>query len=196
MSKQVDFYYDFGSPAAYLAWTQLPAICAKHDAALNYEPILLGGVFKAVESNTPVAVKPKGEWMFDDMTRFANRYGVPFVKNPYFIINTLPIMRGAIWAKREGAIEPYNKAMFEAVWTAGRDLGDPDEIKAVVVEAGLDADAMADAIQQPEIKQDLIASTENGVERGIFGAPTMFVDGEMHFGQDRLDWIEAALARA
>ena len=195
MSKNVDFYYDFGSPTAYLAWTQLPGICAKHDAHLTYEPILLGGVFKAVDNNTPVAVKPKGEWMFDDIVRFANRYGVPFTKNPYFIIHTLPIMRGAIWAKREGFVEPYNQAMFEAVWAAGRDMANPAEIKAVLEDAGLDAAAMEDAIQEPDIKQGLIDATQIGVDRGIFGAPTMFVDNEMHFGQDRLDWVEAALAR-
>jgi 2-hydroxychromene-2-carboxylate isomerase len=195
MSKQVDFYYDFGSPTAYLAWTQLPTLCAKYGAQLNYEPILLGGVFKAVGSTTPVAIKPKGEWMFDDMARFAARYGVPFTKNSHFIINTLPIMRGAVWAKQQGTIEPYNKAMFEAVWADGRDMADPDKIKAVVADAGLDVAAMAEAIQLPEIKQGLIASTEASVGRGIFGAPTMFVDGEMHFGQDRLNWVEAALRR-
>lgn len=195
MAKTVDFYYDYGSPAAYLAWTQLPAICEKYGAEIDYQPILLGGVFKAVDSNTPVAVKPKGEWMFDDLVRFANRYGVPFTKNPYFIINTLPIMRGAIWAKSTGCIEAYNTAMYQAVWAAGRDMANPVEIKAVVEEAGLDAPAMAEAIQQPEVKQALIDATQIGVDRGIFGAPTMFVGDEMHFGQDRLDWVEAALAK-
>lgn len=194
MSMQVEFYYDYGSPTAYLAWTQLPAICARHGASIVYEPMLLGGVFKAIGSNTPVAIKPKGEWMFKDLARYAARYGVPFAMNPHFIINTLATMRGAIWAKREGEIEPYNKAMFEAVWVAGRDMGDPDEIAAVVGEAGLDATAMAEAIQDPEIKQGLIDATEAAVARGVFGAPTMFVNGEMHFGQDRLDWVEVALA--
>lgn len=195
MAKQVDFYYDYGSPAAYLAWTQLPAISEKYGAEIDYQPILLGGVFKAVDSNTPVAVKPKGEWMFDDLVRFANRYGVPFTKNPFFIINTLPIMRGAIWAKSQGCIKPYNTAMFQAVWAAGRDMANPVEIKSVLEDAGLDAPAMAEAIQQPEIKQALIDATQIGVDRGIFGAPTMFVGDEMHFGQDRLDWVEAELAR-
>lgn len=194
MSKRIEFYYDYGSPASYLAWTQLPAICARHGASVVYEPMLLGGVFKAIGSNTPVAIKPKGEWMLKDLARHAQRYDVPFAMNPHFIINTLAIMRGAIWAKRAGEIEPYNTAMFEAVWVAGRDMANPDEIAAVVAEAGLDAAAMAEALQDPEIKQGLIAATEAAVARGIFGAPTMFVNGEMHFGQDRLDWVEAALA--
>ena len=98
VNKRVEFYYDYGSPTAYLAWTQLPAICAKHGAELLSRPVLLGGIFKAVESTTPVAIKPKGAWMFDDIARFAKRYGVPFAMNPHFIVNTLGVMRGAIWA--------------------------------------------------------------------------------------------------
>lgn len=194
MSKQVDFYYDFGSPAAYLAWTQLPAICEKHGATLNYEPMLLGGLFQATGNATPVNVKPKGEWMFVDLKRFADRYGVPFNMNPYFILNTLALMRGAVWAKREGHVEPYNEAMYRAVWVDGRNMEDPQEIAAVVTGAGLDAKAMGEAIQQPDIKQALIAATQQAQERGAFGAPTMFVGGQMHFGQDRLDWVDEALA--
>ena len=196
MSKTVDFYYDFGSPAAYLAWTQLPAMCERHGAEINYRPMLLGGLFKAVGNNTPIAVKAKGAWMMEDIPRFAKRYGVPYAMNPHFILNTLTIMRGAVWAQATGVIEPYNKAMYEAVWVNGRNMADVEEIIAVTSEAGLDAAAMGEAIQQPEIKQSLISNTEEAAERGVFGAPTMFVGGVMHFGQDRLDWVEEALVRA
>ena len=195
MSKTVDFYYDFGSPAAYLAWTQLPGMCERHGAEINYRPMLLGGLFKAVGNNTPIAVKAKGAWMMDDIPRFAKRYGVPYAMNPHFILNTLTIMRGAVWAQSTGVIEPYNKAMYEAVWVNGRNMADVEEIIAVTSEAGLDAAAMGEAIQQPEIKQDLISNTQEAAERGVFGAPTMFVGGVMHFGQDRLDWVEEALAQ-
>ena len=119
MSKSVDFYYDFGSPAAYLAWTQLPGICAAAGAELNYRPVLLGGIFKATDNATPVAVKPKGAWMFGDLARFAARYGVSFNTNPHFIINTLPIMRGAMWAQETGCLEVYNTAT-KLDWTQHR----------------------------------------------------------------------------
>lgn len=195
MSKTVDFYYDFGSPAAYLAWTQLPAMCERHGAEINYRPMLLGGLFKAVGNNTPIAVKAKGAWMMDDIPRFAKRYGVPYAMNPHFILNTLTIMRGAVWAQSTGVMEAYNKAMYEAVWINGRNMADVEEIIAVTSEAGLDAAALGEAVQQPEIKQGLIATTEEAAERGVFGAPTMFVGGVMHFGQDRLDWVEEALAQ-
>ncbi len=196
MSQSVDFYYDYGSPTAYLAWTQLPGICAEYGARLNYRPVLLGGVFKATENTTPVSIKPKGAWMFSDIARFAERYGVPFTKNPHFIINTLAIMRGAAWALEDGCIEPYNKAMYEATWVHGRDTSDPNEIAAIMTESDLDGAAMAEAIQTPEVKKKLIDLTNEAVERGAFGAPTMFVNGEMHFGQDRLDWVREALRKA
>jgi 2-hydroxychromene-2-carboxylate isomerase len=196
MTQSVDFYYDFGSPAAYLAWTQIPAICAAAGATVNYRPVLLGGLFKATGNETPINVVPKGAWMFDDLARHAARYGAPFEMNPHFIINTLPIMRGAIWALETGCIEAYNKAMYEATWAHGRNTGDAAEIGAIVTEAGLDAAAMAEAIQTPEIKQGLIDITTEAVERGAFGAPTMFVHGEMHFGQDRIEWVREALSRA
>jgi 2-hydroxychromene-2-carboxylate isomerase len=194
MSKTVDFYYDFGSPAAYLAWTQMPALCAAAGAALNWRPMLLGGVFKATGNDTPMRVKAKGEWIMKDFARFAGRYGVALNMNPHFIINTLATMRGAVWALRDGCIEPYNRALYTATWVDGRNTGDAYEIAAIVAEAGLDAASMAQAIQTPEIKQGLIAITDEAVARGVFGAPTMFIGDEMHFGQDRLDWVRRALA--
>ena len=194
MSEQVEFYYDYGSPTTYLAWTQLPAICERYGAELIYRPMLLGGVFKATGNTTPVRIKAKGAWMFADIARHAAHYGVPFEMNPHFIINTLAIMRGAIWAQAAGCLEDYNGAMFEAVWVNQRNLAEPAEISAVMAECGLDAEAMREAIQQPDIKTALIEATDAAVARGVFGAPTMFVGAEMHFGQDRLEWVARTLA--
>ena len=100
MSKKVEFYYDYGSPASYLAWTQLPDLCKRHGATLVYQPVLIGGIFKITGNVSPVTVPPKGAWFFDDAQRYAAFYGVPFLKNPYFIINSLPLMRGAMWAEQ------------------------------------------------------------------------------------------------
>ena len=196
MTKTVEFYFDYGSPATYLAWTQLPGICHAHGATLAYRPMLLGGVFKASGNQTPMAIPAKGRWLGEDLARFARRYGVPYQMNPYFIINTLPLMRGVFWAQATGVFEPYNNAMFRAMWVDAVDLNNPTEIARVVNAAGLDAAAMAKAIGQDAIKQALVESTNGAVVRGVFGAPTMWVDGELHFGQDRLDWVTAALARA
>ncbi|MCP4327481.1 MAG: 2-hydroxychromene-2-carboxylate isomerase [Alphaproteobacteria bacterium] len=193
MTKQVEFYYDFGSPTAYLAWTQLPALCARHGTELVSRPVLLGGIFKTTGNDTPVRIAEKKAWMFDDMARYAARYGVPFNPNPLFIFNTLGLMRGAIWAAAAGCLETYNQAMFEACWVDGRNVEDATEIGAILGDAGLDAVALGDATQRPEIKTALIEATAAAVDRGVFGVPTMFVGDEMHFGQDRLDWVERAL---
>ena len=194
MSKTVDFYYDYGSPTAYLAWTQLPTICNKHGATLNYKPILLGGVFKGTDNQSPVVIKPKGKWLLDDVARYAKHYGVDYAMNPHFIVNTMPAMRGAIWAQTSGQIEAYNTAMYTAMWADQKDIARLDVIEEVLTTARLDAAAMGDAIQQTDVKQSLIDATTAAVEAGVFGAPTMIVGDELHFGQDRLEWIERALA--
>jgi 2-hydroxychromene-2-carboxylate isomerase len=119
---------------------------------------------------------------------------VPFVMNPHFMLNSLPAMRGAIWASRNGQIEAYDLALFEAAWAKARNISDLAELSAIVSEAGLDAKSMAEGIQTDEVKRTLIEQTNQAVERGAFGAPAFFVGDEMHFGQDRLPWIERALA--
>jgi 2-hydroxychromene-2-carboxylate isomerase len=196
MTKQVEFFYDYGSPTCYLAWTQLPGLCASHGASLVRKPILLGGVFKATGNKTPASIPAKGAWMFVDIERYAKLYGAPFLKNPNFIFNTLLPMRGAIWANSSGVLESYDKAVFEAAWTHGCNISDPDELKAIIASAGIDTTDFAQGVQSDDIKKALIAETNRAVERGVFGAPTMFVDGEMYFGQDRLPWIERALGAA
>ncbi|MGI9423519.1 MAG: 2-hydroxychromene-2-carboxylate isomerase, partial [Hyphomicrobiaceae bacterium] len=155
MTKSVDFYYDYGSPTAYLAWTQIPGVCARQGAKLNYRPILLGGIFKAADNQSPVMVKLKGKWLFEDIARYAKHYSVPYAVNPHFIVNTMAAMRGAMWAKAAGRLEDYNAAMFRAMWVDQKDISQTDILQEVVASAGLDAVAMAEAIQQQEVKQAL-----------------------------------------
>src|ERR1700757_3496922 len=95
MTKSVEFYFDFGSPASYLAATQLPRLCAEADAELVWKPMLLGGVFQATGNHSPVTIAAKGPYVFTDLARFARRYGVPLQHNPHFPVNTLLLMRGA-----------------------------------------------------------------------------------------------------
>jgi 2-hydroxychromene-2-carboxylate isomerase len=194
MTNKVEFFYDFGSPTAYLAFKRLPSIAARHGAMILYRPFLLGGVFKTVGTHSPVENPAKGEWMWRDLQRFAARDGIPMVRNPHFPINTLPIMRGAMVAARDDVLVPYSEAMFDAIWRDGRNLGDPAVIGAVIGAAGLDPKRYFAGVDEADIKNALKASTEEAIARGAFGAPTFFVGGEMHFGQDRLDFVEAALS--
>ena len=194
MHKQLDFYFDFGSPTAYLAHCRLQQLTAQYDLTVNYRPMLLGGVFKATANTSPVAIPAKGAYMLQqDLPRFSRRYGVPLNFNPHFPINTLNLMRGALAAEQLGCLAPYIDAMFTAVWVDGKDMGDPGTVAATLDDAGLDSEQLLALSQQPDIKAALVAATEAAVERGCFGAPTLFMDGEMYFGQDRLDFVEEAL---
>jgi 2-hydroxychromene-2-carboxylate isomerase len=194
--RTLEFFFDYGSPASYLAYTQVPLIARRTGAEVVYRPMLLGGVFKATGNHSPVDVAPKGVWMMADLPRFAKRYGVPYARNPNFPINTLKLMRGAIAAENEGRLKAYSDAMFRAMWVDGRNMEDPVVIGAVLREAGFDPAAMMAAIGTADVKDRLRANTEEAVARGVFGAPTCFVGSEMFFGQDRLDFVEEELKRA
>ena len=155
--------------------------------------MLLGGIFKLTGNRTPVSVAAKSKWFFEDIERFVIQYDIRFQKNPHFIINSLTMMRGAIWAANTGVLDRYNKAMFEATWVHGLDTANPQVIADVVSQAGLSAAAMAQAVTDSAVKQQLISATQSAVDRKVFGVPTMMVNNELHFGQDRLDWVERAL---
>ncbi|MEO1611143.1 MAG: 2-hydroxychromene-2-carboxylate isomerase, partial [Pseudomonadota bacterium] len=162
---------------------------------IEMKPMLLGGVFKATGNATPVAVAAKGAWMMKDLGRHAARYGVPLTLPPGFPINTLHLMRGVFALDGDPRQADYVKTVFEAIFARGEAMGEVEVIGRVLTEAGFDAQAMMAATQDDAVKDRLKASTEEAVAKGIFGAPTFFIGGEMHFGQDRIDWvIEAANA--
>ena len=195
MKKTVEFFYDFGSPTVYLAATQLPDIAASVGAAIDWRPMLLGGVFKSTGNQSPVVVSAKAAYMNNDLKRFAKRYGVPFRFNPHFPINTLALMRGAV-AYQDDAVasSTYRDAIFTAIWVEARNLNEPDVIGQVLSAAGLDPAELMNRIGQQAVKDQLIANTEEAVNRGVFGAPTFFVGEQMFFGQDRLDFVTEALS--
>ncbi len=194
MSKTVEFYFDFGSPTAYLAHTQLPAIAERAGAQLAYRPMLLGGVFQAIGNTTPTALPAKSDYMNRDLPRCAARYDVPYQSNPHFPVNTLHIMRGAIAAQEDGELKPYMDAVYQAMWVDEKDMSQPEVIAEVLTSAGMDVEKFAARTQDPAVKEKLKTATAAAVDRGIFGAPTMFVGDEMFFGQDRLDYVERELA--
>jgi len=193
--RTIEYFFDVGSPTAYLAWTQLPKIAAETSAVIDWRPMLLGGVFKATGNASPVAVPAKGRWMNQDIARWARRYGVPFAFNPHFPINTLPLMRGAtaVQMRRPADFLRYLDAIERAMWETPRNLGDPAVLAATLAEAGFDADELVALTSDPEVKARLVATTEEAVARGVFGAPTFFVGDAMFFGQDRLDFVREAL---
>ncbi len=194
MSKQVEFFFDVGSPASYLAWTQISKLAQRHGAEVIYQPMLLGGVFKATGNTSPATIPAKGRYTRVDFLRFARRYGVPFEHNPFFPINTMQLMRGAAAYLGTERFVPYVEAVFQAMWVDGQDMGNPEVVAEVLGRHGFDAAELLQKINDPAVKDRLRQITEQAIERGVFGAPTMFVGDEMFFGQDRLDFVEEALS--
>jgi len=195
--KTAEFHFDFGSPNAYLAHKVLPRIAARTGVAFAYVPILLGGVFKLTNNRSPAeslaGIRNRLDYEWLEVDRFVRRHGVTFARNPFFPVNTLAIMRGAVAAQELGVFEPYVDAMFDHMWAEPKKMDDPSVIGAVLTTAGLPAAKLFDLAQTQPVKDRLLANTTASVERGTFGAPTFFVGREIYFGKDRLSEVEEAL---
>jgi 2-hydroxychromene-2-carboxylate isomerase len=194
------FLFDFGSPNAYLCHRVLPALEARTGAKVEYMPILLGGLFRLANNRSPMEafrdIPTKRAYDRHDMARFVARHGLSrFRMNPHFPVNTLRIMRGALAAQRMGCFEPYVEAVFAAMWEQERNMDDVPTIVEVLERAGVDAAALLERSQDPEVKAALLANTEAAHARGAFGSPTFFVGGEMWFGKERLCDVEAEIRR-
>ena len=196
MSKTVEFLFDLGSPTTYLAYTQLPAICEQTDSQLIYIPILLGGVFKATGNASPATIPAKGRHMIQDLDRYARRYGVPLKFNPHFPINTLVLMRAVtgIQLHHPERFVAFIDCLFKALWVDGRNLNDPATVAAVLSGNGFDPNEVLALTADETVKATLKDNTEKAVQRGVFGVPSMFVDNQLYFGQDRLDFVIEALS--
>lgn len=190
MTHKIEFLFDFGSPTTYLAHKRIPALVARSGLDVEYVPVLLGGIFKATGNASPVMVPAKGRYMNQDMGRYAAKFGVPLAMNPFFPINTISLMRGAAGYLGTPQFSAYVDAVFDAMWKEPVNMGDPAIVAGVLSKAGLDPADWAARIEDPAVKDRLKASTETAIERGAFGAPTFYVNGQMFFGQDRLDWVE------
>ena len=198
MSKTVDFYFDFGSPAAYLAYTQLPKLCAETGATVVMKPMLLGGVFQSTGNRAPITVPLKGSYLFVDLSRYAKRYAVPLNMNPFFPINTITLMRADVGLALRGddRLQAYRAAVFRAIWVDRQNLNDAATVGAMLAAAGFDPAAILALVADQQVKDELKTLTQAAVDRGIFGAPTFFVGKEMFWGQDRLDFVREALGQA
>jgi 2-hydroxychromene-2-carboxylate isomerase len=196
MGKRVDFFFDVGSPASYLAWTQLPAICLGAGAQLVYKPMLLGGVFQATGNVSPVTVPAKGRYVNMEYQRYARRYGVPLTMNSHFPIITLHLMRvvTGVHLRFPERLNDLLTAVFQAMWIDDLDLNDAALTGRTLANAGFSQAEVDALLGDPQVKAALRATTDEAVSRGVFGAPTTFVGDEMFFGQDKLDLIKEELA--
>lgn len=195
MTKAVDFYFDFGSPAAYLAYTQLTKLATDTGASVVMKPMLLGGVFQATGNRPPISVPLKGSYLFQDMARYARRYGVALNMNPHFPIFTITLMRAAsgLQLRNDDRFDLFCSTIFKAIWVDSKNMNDLAVVGEVLHEAGFDGAGMLALASLHEVKDLLKTQTQAAVDRGIFGAPTFFVGEEMFWGQDRLEFVRDAL---
>jgi 2-hydroxychromene-2-carboxylate isomerase len=198
---KVEFHFDFGSPNAYLAHLIVPEIEQRTGVAFEYVPILLGGVFKLTNNRSPVeklaGIKNRLEYEQLEMRRFIRRHGITqFTWNPFFPVNTLLVMRGAVAAQTEGVLDGYVDAVFKAMWAEQKNMSDADVATTVLQQAGLDGARLVARTQEPEVKDRLLKNTEASVARGTFGSPTFFVGDEIFFGKDKLRDVEEEIAGA
>ena len=196
-NKTVDFYFDYGSPAAWLAYTQLPKLAADTSATVVMKPMLLGGVFQSTGNRPPISVPLKGAYLFQDLARFAKRYGVPLVMNPHFPINTITLMRADVGLsmRSDPQLAAFREAVFRGIWVDQQAMGDAATLSAVLSQAGLDPLEITALAADPAVKDALKRRTQEAVDRGAFGAPTFFVGDQMFWGQDRLDFVREALTQ-
>ena len=197
----VEFHFDFGSPNAYLAHLVVPEIEKRTGAKFEYVPILLGGVFKLTNNRSPAesmrGIKNRLEYEELERQRFVRRHAITrFSFNPFFPVNTLLIMRGAVAAQLEGVFDRYVDEVFRHMWAEPKKMDDPEVVRAALGQSGLNAAALLARTQEPAVKERLLKNTEASVARGAFGSPTFFVGSELFFGKDRLRDVEEELVRA
>jgi 2-hydroxychromene-2-carboxylate isomerase len=196
---KVEFHFDFGSPNAYLSHLVIPEIEKRTGVKFEYVPVLLGGVFKLTNNRSPaeslVGIKNKPDYERLETTRFIRRHGITrFKSNPYFPVNTLTMMRGAIAAQSVGGFERYVDEMYRNMWADPKKMDDPAVFRAQLDEAGLETARILELIQTPKVKDQLLANTQHSVERGTFGSPTFYVGDEIFFGKDHLRDVEETIS--
>jgi 2-hydroxychromene-2-carboxylate isomerase len=197
---RVEFLFDFGSPNAFLSHRVIPAIEARTGVKFDYVPVLLGGIFKATGNQSPArafqAIRNKPEYQRLEIERFVRKHRIEgFGFSPYFPVNTLTLMRGAIAARTLNVFDRYVDAIFNHMWVTHKKLDDADQLAIALKESGFDPDRFMEMCSLPVVKAELITNTERAVQRGAFGVPTYFVDDEMWFGKEHLHDVEEAIRK-
>ena len=192
---KVEFQFDFGSPNAYLAELAIPGIEKRTGVKFEYVPVLLGGIFKATNNMSPFeslrGIKNKPEYQTLETQRFIRRHNVTkFTNNPFFPVNTLMLMRGAVAARFEDMFDPYFRAAYHHMWAEPKKMDDLEIFRKAFIASGIDIDRLIARAQQDDVKKKLIENTSDAVKRGAFGSPTFFVGREMFFGKDQLRDVE------
>ena len=198
MPKKLEFFYDYSSPWTYLAFTKIEDVAQRHDAELIWRPILVGGLFNTVNPSVYESrakpVPAKSRYYVKDLGDWARFYGLKIGNPTVFPVNSVKAMRGAFVANDHRVIVRYSRRVFESYWGEDKDISQDDVLREIVRETGLDETEFFTKIASDEYKAMLRGNVEELIARGGFGSPTMFVEGSMFFGNDRLPLVEHELA--
>ena len=192
--KRVEFFYDYASTYSYLAHREIEQIAERCKAELVFRPMVLGFVFKATGNSMPAAVPAKAAYIVQDVRRWVRHTGLPFHMPSVFPTNTIRALRVACAALEEGTFLAYHHAVMEAYWAKDEDIGDAEVLARVTTRAGMDGPRLVARAEEPGVKERLKKNTDEAIERGVFGAPTLFVGDQMFWGNDRLEFVAGALA--
>lgn len=200
MTRRIEFFYDVSSPWTYLGFVNVQRLAKEEGAKIDWRPFLVGGVFNAVNPTMyrmrENPVPARDAWVKRDLQAWARLAGLKITFPPkVFPVNSVKALRGLLWAKGEGKEVELATAFFELYWSEDRDISRDDVVAEAARRAALDPVALAQAITEPGVKEQLKANTDELIARGGFGSPTMFVNGEMFFGNDRLPLVREALRR-
>ena len=193
------FIFDFGSPKTYLVYKLLPGIEKRTKTKAEYVPVLLGGIFRSTNNVSPIesfkTVPAKGKYDDLDTARFVKKHDIAFNFNSNFPINTLNLMRGAIYAQENKIFDKYVEVVFKSMWVDNKKMDDLEVIQSVFSENGLPVKEIFEGTQDQKIKDKLIENTSEAVEKGVFGAPSLLVNNELFFGKETLQDVEELLVK-
>ena len=193
------FIFDFGSPKTYLVYKLLPGIEKRTNIKAEFIPVLLGGIFKSTNNVSPIesfkTVPAKGKYDDLDTARFVKKHNIAFNFNSNFPINTLNLMRGAIYAQENEIFDKYVEVVFKSMWVDNKKMDDLEVIQSVLLENGLPVKEIFEGTQDQKIKDKLIKNTSEAVEKGVFGAPSLLVNNELFFGKETLQDVEELLVK-
>ena len=193
------FIFDFGSPKTYLVYKLLPGIEKRTNIKAEYVPVLLGGIFKSTNNVSPIesfkTVPAKGKYDDLDTERFVKKHDIAFNFNSNFPINTLNLMRGAIFAQENGIFDKYVEVVFKSMWVDNQKMDELEVVQSVFLKNKLPVKEIFEGTQDQKIKDKLIKNTSEAVEKGVFGAPSMLVNNELFFGKETLQDVEELLIK-
>ena len=197
MAEPIDFYFDFSSSYSYIGQHRLQELADNHNREVQWRPVALGAIFKSLGTGPHSPETPKGSYVWKDVERSAADAGLPYHWPEPFPFNSLSAARIYYYiaeTDESKAIE-WARAVFDSGFGRGKDCSDPAELTKIAGKLGLDAADLLDACNRDEVKQKLKDATAEAMQKGVFGAPTFFVGGDMYWGADRIDQMARSLSR-